>query len=388
MCVPGIPGKPTNAQLAGFGAGGTGVTIQSFTPTYSSLWTPVVDNFYGGNAPENLIPSSGGTYTLSDGSTRAANELVRENQRNAYGDTQIPATFGGSQYRDLVGQELTAAPQPVQQTPTTTTPTSTAPTNSSPVSNTPVNTGPTPAELAAQRERERLAALEAQRRAEEEARRREAELRRQREEEYLTGRTGILDETRTGVNSAFSSFDDKYFDTFKRDYVSYYNPQLEDQYSSAQDVLELQFARSGGSTNNAAQNRIRELNSAYAAEQEAIRKRAAEAVTGYRGSVDSARGAILSDIDANSGPATLPQGVNDVGSQLNAIRSSLSGFGERAQTAASGITRPGFEDLGPVFSGFTAGSSSSGNIGATSGRDYNTEGLYSARRAPVQKVVT
>lgn len=113
MCgIPGVQGKPTAAQMGGFGAGGSGVTIESYTPNlggFQSVYNnmsktnPNALNLFGAN-------DRGGTYTLSDGTTRNASEVIAENQTNA-GFANPYNTHGlgrGQIANSYVGLELTA----------------------------------------------------------------------------------------------------------------------------------------------------------------------------------------------------------------------------------------------------------------------------------------
>lgn len=111
MCTPGIA-KPSDVQLAGFGGGGTGVTITGYQPDFGSTYAPAA-KYFSQNAALNLFPDKGGTYTLSDGSKVKSGELIANNQTNAYGQA-IPAAGldRGASANSFVGQELTAPPSP------------------------------------------------------------------------------------------------------------------------------------------------------------------------------------------------------------------------------------------------------------------------------------
>lgn len=134
MCAPSIPGKPTAAQLAGFnGTGGSGVTITGYNPNYG-VYQSVYDTYYK-NIPgaSNLFPDRGGTFTLSDGTTQKAADVITTNQQNAYGQT-IPAAgiASGQAAQSFVGLELTAAPKPAAPPAPTPQPTPPKTTTSSP----------------------------------------------------------------------------------------------------------------------------------------------------------------------------------------------------------------------------------------------------------------
>lgn len=118
MCTPAIAGKPSATQLAGLGKGGTGVTIASYTPTVTPVLSSTAQTFSnqvkgGQTSTVGLFPTQGGTFTLSNGTTQNAAQLIAQNQQNAYGQA-IPTavTAAPSVLNSLVGQELTAAPAP------------------------------------------------------------------------------------------------------------------------------------------------------------------------------------------------------------------------------------------------------------------------------------
>lgn len=143
MCgIPGIK-RPTFAQATGFNGGqGTGVTIVDYTPDFGDRQAQVEQHAAETNRgvvnndtlqrSSNLFPGAAqeGTFTLSDGSVKQAGEVIRQNQVNAYGQEvgyNRRVAYGGG-YRSLIGQELTAAPQPAASQPASAPATTAAPT--------------------------------------------------------------------------------------------------------------------------------------------------------------------------------------------------------------------------------------------------------------------
>lgn len=106
MCM--AVGKPSAAQFAGVSSGttGNGTTVTSYTPNYGSIGNSVVAN---NPKAAGYFTDQGGTYTLSNGTTASAKDVIAQNQQNAYGQT-IGHRFDQGIATQLVGKELNAAP--------------------------------------------------------------------------------------------------------------------------------------------------------------------------------------------------------------------------------------------------------------------------------------
>lgn len=125
MCGAALAGvkRPTFEQRAGFNGGaGNGITITDYTPNYRPDVQQAIDFGHTAHLNEQqllgLYPGAdqGGTFTLSDGTTQDARQVVADNQQRAYGQGVGYSTreAHGGGYRRLVGKELIAAPQAAQ----------------------------------------------------------------------------------------------------------------------------------------------------------------------------------------------------------------------------------------------------------------------------------
>lgn len=403
MCKP----KATPRQIFGFNStSGPGEKITEYTPgAWQGAYAPLVEN---GMIPEAHALSYGvkrapGTFTTSEGRVLPAEQVLQsqidDNVGQRYSTNAIVSTGsrgmnGDVKYvgSDFVGYDLSSSQD------------STAERRAKEQSDAAAA-----AEAAHQAELDRIRtesqnrvtsltnrasssvpaydpAAEQRKREEEERQRLAAEAAR-RQEQFAAGRSKLLEDTRNSVNQQFDPFNDDYFTKFATDFQAYYNPQIDDQYNSARNVLELRFADSGGVTNSGAQALLSELDTTRDSKREEIRTNAQAEADAFRSTVYGNRDNILGSI--TGGPETLADGVTDIAGPLGELEKSLGGFTTQAQTAAGGVRRPGFADLGPVFSSVLNKSprSSASNVGATSGFDYNTEGIFSPRRDPVQKVV-
>lgn len=242
---------------------------------------------------------------------------------------------------------------------------------------------------AEQQRAEAAAAAEARAEAERQAAAEAARVRAQRAEEYTTGRNMRINEVTGNINQAYAGFDDGYFDQFAKDYISYYQPQVQQQYDDARKRLTFKFARQGGTQSSAAADEFARLTESRKAQQARIADQAANAVQSFRDDIDTQRRTLLGDAlsATNIGPEVLPEGVQDVGAQLEQLSSRLNPFVSLAKNRASGVSRPQLTELGQVFEGFTGGSGSSSSGGAETLK-FNTSGLYQPQQGAAVRVVS
>lgn len=82
---------------------------------------------------------------------------------------------------------------------------------------------------------------------------------------------------KTAIDSAFSQFDQPYFDNYATSYENAYNPQLTDQYGIAKDKLTAMLAGNGQLGGSAGNNSLAQLDKTYANNQTDIANQAADA---------------------------------------------------------------------------------------------------------------
>ena len=134
---------------------------------------------------------------------------------------------------------------------------------------------------------------------------------------------------KTAIDSAFSQFDQPYFDNYAQSYKDVYNPQLTDQYGIAKDKLYAMLAGNdqlGGSVGN---NTQAQLNKTYANTQSDIANKAADAENAFKASVDNTKSQLYTQNAAAADPYSM---------------------GTQAQAAAGAVVAPqSYPSLSNVF---------------------------------------
>lgn len=133
-----------------------------------------------------------------------------------------------------------------------------------------------------------------------------------------------------------TGFNDDFFDQRRNDFLGYYQPQLDDQFSKARDQLTFALARAGTLNSTLAADKQGDLSSQY----------------------DVQRASILSQADADVAAqrARINQEKSGLVAQLNA-----TGDADRVSNEALARTqqmfneKPAYNPLGDIFSGVAAG---------------------------------
>ena len=101
------------------------------------------------------------------------------------------------------------------------------------------------------------------------------------------------------VNKAFGSVDDGYYDNLQHDYTSYYEPQLEKQFSEARKNIILN--NPSGTAGSSFAKRMAELEQMYQEQQGLIDSQAMDAVNSRRREIEGNRSNLLSQVNAGLG---------------------------------------------------------------------------------------
>lgn len=169
--------------------------------------------------------------------------------------------------------------------------------------------------------------------AAEEARRKEEERRRK------------IAEGKTRIDSAFSQFNDGYYDQYNADYRGYYTPELEDQYSTARDKLTAVLAGRGILEGTPGASRIAELDKKYNTTRTQVANDAEAASRDLRTRVENNKTDLYS---------------------LNQSSADPEGIGARAIGQATALEAPPtYNPLGDVFASLLG--SIGGSVGGQSG---------------------
>jgi hypothetical protein len=110
---------------------------------------------------------------------------------------------------------------------------------------------------------------------------------------------------KTSIDSAFSQFDQPYFDKYAQSYKDVYNPQLTDQYGIAKDKMYAMLAGNdqlGGSVGN---NSLAQLDKTYANNQTDIANKATDSENAFKASVDNTKSQLYTQNASAADPLTM-----------------------------------------------------------------------------------
>lgn len=128
------------------------------------------------------------------------------------------------------------------------------------------------------------------------------EAKRARQEEQA--RQGRVEQGTKNVNGIFDGqFDNDYFSGISNSYLDYANPQLADQHAVANKQLVYDLARGGNLDSSTRATKGADLQELYQLGQQQLADKALEMSNNARGSVEDARAALISQVNA-TGDAT------------------------------------------------------------------------------------
>lgn len=145
------------------------------------------------------------------------------------------------------------------------------------------------------------------------------------------------DRIKTGtqsIDSAFSQFNDPYYEKYQNDYTSNYTPQLSDQYNDAYRKLVLGLSHSGNLSSSEGARDIGSLKKTFADSKVQVANQALSATNALRGNVESERSKLM---------------------QLNTESADPAQAGSSATSAAASLTAPpAYSPLGNAFANIIA----------------------------------
>lgn len=106
----------------------------------------------------------------------------------------------------------------------------------------------------------------------------------------------------SAIDSAFTGFNDDFYNNYQTQYSDYYNPQLNDQYGDATKKLTLQLARTGNLTGSTGAEQLAKLQQYYDTQKTAMTNQAITAANTLRGNVDTKKSQLYQDNRASADP--------------------------------------------------------------------------------------
>lgn len=125
-----------------------------------------------------------------------------------------------------------------------------------------------------------------------------ADIARQAEE----ARQARITQGQSAIDSAFTGFDDPFYQQYQDQYLGYYNPQLNDQYSDAVKRLTLQLAQTGNLTGSTGANQLADLKKYYDNQKLTMTNQALDATKTLRGNIDAKKSQLYADNRASADP--------------------------------------------------------------------------------------
>lgn len=107
-----------------------------------------------------------------------------------------------------------------------------------------------------------------------------------------------------GIDQAFAGFDDPFYSGYQTQYLDYYNPQLNDQYSDAVKRLTLQLAQTGNLTGSAGAQQLSDLKKFYDTQKLSLTNQALDATNQLRGNIDQRKSQLYADNRAAADPGS------------------------------------------------------------------------------------
>jgi hypothetical protein len=107
------------------------------------------------------------------------------------------------------------------------------------------------------------------------------------------------------IDKNFQQFDDGYFSNYKKANLDYYNPQVDNQYTRAQDKLKAQLAGQGILESGVGNQAMADLAGTYASNKAQIASGADDAVTQLKGRISDNRTGLYNAAQSAGDPAQL-----------------------------------------------------------------------------------
>lgn len=173
-----------------------------------------------------------------------------------------------------------------------------------------------------------------------------AEIARQREE----ARQADIRAGRENIDSAFSRFDDPFYNNIQTTYQDYFFPQVDQQFADTSKKLKLRLAGAGNLNSGAGAQQIGKLTQQYDLQRADLANKALDAANSYRTRVEGERGDLYNLNASSADPASIAvQAASRAGPLLTPPSPSPIGslFADFLNNAAIGVAAeskgyPGF----------------------------------------------
>jgi hypothetical protein len=184
--------------------------------------------------------------------------------------------------------------------------------------------------------------------------------------------------TATGdIDSAFAAFTPAYYNSYTQAYEDHYQPQVQQQYDTAENQTTYGLARSGNLQSQTAANQYQSLNQQEGTALDDIDNQAVGATATLEGNVASAQQNLINEAtsDATLGSPVVPNSADAISSQFNTTSSAINDLNNTAGDTVNTLqATPVYSSLGSLFgaaaSGAAAAQTGANNYALASA--YNT----------------
>jgi len=152
------------------------------------------------------------------------------------------------------------------------------------------------------------------------------------------------------ISDIFSQFNDEYYGGLSKKYLSFYNPQLQEQFDKESRATTLALSRTGNLSSSAGARKINELAKLFKRQEAFVGSSARDFEKKARGDVENARNDLLAQLNASADPeaaglsATTRAGILSRPASFSPLQNVFTGFADQISTGIL-AERMGFPGL-------------------------------------------
>jgi hypothetical protein len=165
-------------------------------------------------------------------------------------------------------------------------------------------------------------------------------------------RKAAIAKGRASVDTAFAPFDDNYYGGISKTVLDYYTPQLEDQYTDAQDQLTYRLARQGILKSDTAGDLRSKMKGDYDVQKGSVSNKAADAERQARENVSGAKSQLYSYADVAADPAAVDTRLGSETARIRSYAPELTPLGQIFTDYISPIVQTVGTGLGAEAAGY------------------------------------
>lgn len=186
---------------------------------------------------------------------------------------------------------------------------------------------------------------------------------------YSTGAQKSLADATNTINSTYSKYDDNYYNNFASQFMQYYEPQINDQFTKANNSTTYALNDAGNLNSSGAAYTFGQIAQQKANTEASVASQALASRDALKNQVTEQQKAALNSATTAVSTAAPPDfsTIDNVNGSLGGLNSSLSNI---TNASAPSIATPTYSNLGDVFSSVAL--KPSGKSAGIAGTSYNT----------------